>query len=45
MGPGEHLDRFAEVAVARDRPMIVAIGAGEFGEHERVARIRLRARG
>lgn len=37
MSAGEDLDRVAEFAISRDRRMVMPVGAGQFGEHERVA--------
>jgi hypothetical protein len=44
MGTREHLDRFCELAVGRDRAVLVSVGTREIGEHERVARVALGAR-
>jgi len=41
MGPGQHLDRLGQVAVAGDGPVKVAVGAGQLGQHRGVARIGL----
>ncbi len=43
LGAGAHLHGGGEGAVARDRPVVVAVGADEVGEHARIAPIRLPA--
>jgi hypothetical protein len=45
MGPGQHLDRLGQIAVAGHGAVQVAVGAGQAGQHPGVTRIRLRARG
>jgi hypothetical protein len=36
MGPGQHLDRFGELAVTGDRPVVLAVGADQIGQHLRI---------
>ena len=43
LGAGAHLHGGGEGAVARDRPVVVAVGADEVGEHARIAPVRLPA--
>ena len=44
VGPGEHLDRLDDLAVAGDRAMVVPVGAHQVGQQLGVAGIGLRAR-
>ena len=41
LGAGTHLHGGGEGAVARDRPVVVAVGADEVREHARIAPVRL----
>ncbi len=41
MGPGQHLDRLGEVAVAGNAAMMVAVCAGQLGQGGGVARVGL----
>ena len=45
MGPGQHLHRLGQLAVAGHRAVIVGIGAGQLGQHLGVAGIGLGSRG
>ena len=45
MGPGQDLHGFGHLGVAGNRPVVVAVGAGQLGEHPGVTGIGLRARG
>jgi hypothetical protein len=44
VGPGEHLQRLGELAVAGQRPVVLAVSADQFGQHLGVAWIRLGVR-
>jgi hypothetical protein len=41
MSAGQHLDRLGQPGVALRRPVMVAIGADQIGQHPRIAAVRL----
>ena len=45
MRPGQHLDRLGQVTVRGDGPVVVPVGADQVGQHLRIPRVGLRARG
>ena len=44
VGPGQHLDRFGQLAVAGHPTMVVAVGAGQLSQRGGVPGVRLRPR-
>ena len=41
MSPGQHLDGLCAIAVAGHGAVVVAVGAGQLGQHESIPRIGL----